>query len=270
MKEQLQQEAQRWAAREWQAELAQVRAQASWQESWQQFCWQRQREEEEREAHEAEAEARAQKAAAQQAAAAVARAAEAAKAAELMQQQQMEAAVAMEEAGRARVTARGGPVCAASSCAAVSTPGKRQRVGAEGVDLEQMEQSASAPMPASAAAGGRAPGAQSTRARAPRAPTKRSAAKPPPRVRVVKPPAVGRQRGRQALPSRAERAAWPAMRDAAVRAGLDFMACQSCGEPAYEGVRCGRGGEYCEHNDRMDSDDDGVLYESIVLEGDEI
>ena len=33
------------------------------------------------------------------------------------------------------------------------------------------------------------------------------------------------------------------------------IVCEHCGEPAYEGVYCGRGGDYCEHND-MGTDDE--------------
>ena len=46
------------------------------------------------------------------------------------------------------------------------------------------------------------------------------------------------------------------MRAAAMRAGQEFHACHSCGDPAYEGTYCGRGGEYCENNDDMNSDDE--------------
>ena len=267
--EQQQYRARQQAALEQHAEQERAMAQACWQEGWLHFCWLRQEEEAELAARDAAAMAAAaaaqqqlleeQQAEAAAAAAAAAVAATEAAAAELERRQRQAAAAAAEAAVRSRA--------AESDASAVSAPGKRQRVEAVVIDITTEEGAAPAsrarperpPAPAAVAAG-RASGARPARARAPaaqpRAPAKPSAAKPPPRVRVQKQLAARRPHGRQALPSRADRAAWPAMRAAAVRAGLEFHACHSCGEPAYEGTFCGRGGGYCEYNDEMSADEE--------------
>jgi len=162
--------------------------------------------------------------------------------------------------------------------AAAAAHGKRQRVGETAIDLEMVvaqlpphiDLTVHEVAPAAAAAIGRASRARPAGgpAATPSAPARRSAPKPP--ARPAKPPPPQKKgaaarplarvvaRGRQAMPSRAGRAAWPAIRGAAVRAGLEFQACHSCGEPAYEGTLCGRGGGYCEHNDEMNTDDEGA------------
>ena len=276
MLQQVQEKAQRRAALELQAELARALAQACWQEDWQEFCWQRQQQEEANTAATETAAQQQQLLLRQQQMHCEAEAGQhdGQMAERQAQQQAVQRAVQQAAAAEAGMEVGCAVVGAAGGRAAVSVPGKRQRVGAKVIDLEMMVQSAPALVPAAAAAEGRASGARSTRGRAPpakpRAPAKPSAAKPPPRVGVVKPAAAQRPRGRQARPSRAERAAWPAMRDAAMRAGCEFVACWSCGEPAYEGTLCGRGGEYCEHNDDMESGGEGAPHAGIEMWDDAI
>ena len=264
MEQQLQQQQleQERAALELQKELARALAQQCWQEGWQLFCWQRQQEEAELESRGAAAAAAA---AAQQ---------------QLLQQQQAEEAQPQEQQQLQQQAQLQQQQAAEQrrGAAAAAAHGKRQRVGATAIDLEMVvaqlpphiDLTVHEVAPAAAAAIGRASRARPAGgpAATPSAPARRSAPKPP--ARPAKPPPPQKKgaaarplarvvaRGRQAMPSRAERAAWPAIRGAAVRAGLEFQACHSCGEPAYEGTLCGRGGGYCEHNDEMNTDDEGA------------